>query len=125
MEKASMRGMSSREATRRALVRFRTAALLAAAVAGAALQAQPADRARALDEQIGRIFQAREYEVPRFGPARWLPDGTAYSTVERAADRAGGPDIVRYDAATGASTILVSGSRLVPPGRTAALDIDD
>src|SRR5712691_9859630 len=98
---------------------------VAVAVAGAAPQAQQTDRGRALDEQIGRIFQARDYEVPRFGPARWLPDGTAYSTVERAADRAGGWDLVRYDAGTGARTILVAGSRLIPPGRTAALEIDD
>src|SRR5437660_3675207 len=124
MEKASMRGMSSREATRRALVRFRTAALLAAAVAGAALQAQPADRARALDEQIGRIFQAREYEVPRFGPARWLPDGVSYSTIEPSTALAGSSDIVRYDAGSGARSVLVAGSRLTPPGK-GPLEIDD
>ncbi len=110
------------------MVKTRIIALLAAVAgvaAGVATQAQQTDRARALDEQIDRIFRTREYEVPRFGPARWLPDGTAYSTVERSADRADGRDIVRYDAGSGARTILVSGSRLVPPDRTAALDIGD
>ena len=39
---------------------------------------------------------------------------------------AGASDIVRYDAATGARSVLVAGSRLVPAGRDdAALDIDD
>jgi dipeptidyl-peptidase-4 len=107
------------------LVKIRIIAVLAAVLACVGIEAQQLDRARALDEQIGRIFQTREYEVPRFGPARWLPDGVAYSTVERSADRADARDIVRYDAVTGARTILIAGSRLVPPGRSAPLDIDD
>ena len=36
----------------------------------------------------------------RFGPARWLDDGT-YTTVEPSTSVRGGADIVRYDAATG------------------------
>ena len=37
----------------------------------------------------------------------------------------GASDIVRYDAATGARTVLVPGARLLPPGRTTALGISD
>jgi dipeptidyl-peptidase 4 len=99
--------------------------VLVVALAGAAAAAQQPDRVRALDEQIGRIFQTTEYEVPRFGPARWLPGGAAYSTVESGTDGTGRRDIVRYDAATGARTILVAGSRLLPPGSDATPDIDD
>src|SRR6185295_458357 len=97
----------------------------AVVLAGGAAHAQQSDRARALDEQIDRIFKARTYEAPRFGPARWLPGGTAYAIVERSADGAGGSEIVRYDAATGARTVLVAQSRLVPAGAQAPLDIDD
>jgi dipeptidyl-peptidase-4 len=105
--------------------RMRAVAVAVALVCAASPRAQQADRARALDEQIGRIFQAREYDPPRFGPARWLPDVSAYSTVERSPDRTDAWDIVRYDAGSGARSVLVAGSRLVPPGKTAALDIDD
>ena len=87
--------------------------------------AQQADRARVLDEQIGRIFQSSDYQVPRFGPARWLSDGTAYTTVEQSTAGAEAWDIVRYDAATGSRSVLVAGSRLVPPGAKAPLAIDD
>ncbi len=82
-----------------------------------ATNAQQSDRARALDEQIGRIFQANDYQVPRFGPARWLPDGTAYTVVEPSSNRADMSDIVRYDAATGARTVLIAGSALIASGQ--------
>lgn len=109
------------------LRQLRRAGVVAAAVAAlvAAVSAQSADRAAALDEQIGRIFQSADYQVPRFGPARWLADGVAYTTVERAPNGAEGWDIVRYEAATGARRVLVAASRLVPPGSTTPLAIDD
>jgi len=98
---------------------------LALALFAVAVSAQQADRARALDEQIGRIFDSNEYQPPRFGPARWLPDGTAYTIVERSTERPVASDIVRYDAATSARTVLLAGSVLIPEGRKEPLEIDD
>ena len=92
---------------------------------GGALSAQVDPRWTALEQQLDRIFNSTEYQLPRFGPARWLADGTAYSTVERAAGAAGGNDIVRYDAATGTRSILISASQLIPAGTQKALSIDD
>ncbi len=99
--------------------------LVAFALLTAAPSAQQTDRARVLDEQIGRIYQANGYRLPRFGPARWLPDGSAYTVVERVGEKATASDIVRYDAATGARTTLVAGAALVPAGKTEPLDIED
>jgi dipeptidyl-peptidase-4 len=105
--------------------------LAAVVLAGAVAYAQQADLASALDAQIDRIFAEKAYEPPRFGPARWLPDGTAYAIVERSpvrnADAAGGEgsEIARYDATTGVRTVLVERSRLVPRGAQTPLDIDD
>lgn len=91
----------------------------------------------ALNDQIRRIFATTEYAPPRFGPARWLADGSgvpaaaakagwsAYTTLERAPEGADVWDIVRYDAATGARSILVSGSKLTPAGSKSPLSIDD
>ena len=78
-------------------------------VTGLLLLAGPLVGGRALDRagletQIGRIFQENAYDPPAFGPARWLPDGSAYSTVEPSGG--GGSDIVRYDAATGERRVL-------------------
>src|SRR5215208_5164777 len=97
---------------------FRFALLLAIAAspggAGAELRAQQSAAAVTLSEQIDRIFKAHDYDPPRFGPARWLPDGTAYAIIERAPGDAKGSDIVKYDAATGSRSVLVAASQLVP-----------
>ena len=76
------------------------------------LAAQQADVDGTLRAQIDRIYTANAYAAPRFGPARWHPDGKAYTIVER---RDGGAEIAHYDAATGARSVLVQ----------TKLDIDD
>lgn len=74
--------------------------------------AQQADVATAFRAQIDRIYTQHAYDAPRFGPARWLPDGTAYAIVERGH---GGAEIARYDAASGARSVMA----------TTKLDVDD
>src|SRR3954466_14502316 len=88
------------------------AATLAIALATSP-RAQQADIAATLRAQIDRIYTENAYAAPRFGPARWLPDGNAYAIVERRDD--GGAEIARYDAASGARSVLA---------RT-QLDVDD
>jgi dipeptidyl-peptidase-4 len=100
------------------------ASAVVAVTLGAAVVAQQDERARSLEQQIDRIYQANEYALPRFGPARWLADGTAYTTVERSTGTEGS-DIVRYDAATGARSVLISSAQLTPAGATRALAIGD
>jgi dipeptidyl-peptidase-4 len=105
--------------------RVTVAALCIGLVATVASQDREIERARVLDDRIGRIFQSGEYQLPRFGPARWLEDGASYTIVERSPQTADGWDIVRYDAVSGARSVLIPAARLVPPGRSSALDIDD
>jgi dipeptidyl-peptidase-4 len=99
-------------------------ALVSVAVAVVAVSAQPSDRAKALDDQITQIFAANTYQVPRFGPARWLPDGSSYTTVEESAD-GNGRDIIRHDAASGARSVLISSKQLVAPGTSQPMSIDN
>jgi dipeptidyl-peptidase-4 len=98
---------------------------VAAVVLATVALAQSDERARALDEQIDRIYRATEYALPRFGPARWLADGTAYTTVEASAGTPEGWDIVRYDAATGARSVLIASAQLTPAGGKGPLAIGD
>jgi len=72
---------------------------------------------------LERLFGSPEFRPQVFGPARWVAGGV-YTTVEPA--RGGrGEDIVRYDAATGARTLLAPAARLVAPGDTTPLAIED
>jgi dipeptidyl-peptidase 4 len=84
--------------------RLYTIAALAIALVSSPGARQP-DVAAALRAQIDRIYAEHAYDAPRFGPARWLPDGTAYAIVERFDTVA---EIARYDAASGARSVLAS-----------------
>ena len=94
-------------------------AVLLASLAPA--RAQDDTRASELYARVDRIFNTRDFALPRFGPARWL-DATAYTTVEPSPGS--GWDIVRYDAASGARSVLVPAARLTPPAG-APLDVAD
>src|SRR6266481_8529116 len=78
-----------------------------------------------VNEMLRRIFASAEFAPQRFGPARWIENGTAYTTVEKSAAMPDAFDIVRYETATGNRSVFISARQLVPPAGTKALDIDD
>src|SRR5258708_35527490 len=86
----------------RSVRRLFVIAVLAVALV-ASVRAQQSDTRAPLQAQIDRIFTDHAYDAQRFGPARWLPDGSAYAIVERGG---GGTEIARYEAATGARSVL-------------------
>ena len=95
------------------------------------------DAAGCLD--LERIFTSKEFEVEDFGPARWLEDGSGYTTLEDSqAPEEGEPpascdkpederpnDIVRYEPETGVREIIVPSTRLIPEGESQPLKIED
>lgn len=69
-----------------------------------------------LDAQLRRIFSSPAFAAKRFGPARWIENGAAYSTVEAGS-------IIRYDTVSGKRSVLVDAKALTPPsGKPLALD---
>jgi dipeptidyl-peptidase-4 len=92
------------------------------AVSAVRLPAQTADSTLLT---VSRIYGSPDFRPESFGPARWLAGGTAYTTLEPSAETKGGQDIVRYDAESGARTVLVAAARLVPIGATVPLAIED
>lgn len=73
---------------------------------------------------LERIITADEFKTEGFGPARWLKDGSGYTTLEAAGDGRG-RDLVRYDPATGRRDVLVAASRLRPSGSDEPIPIED
>ena len=78
----------------------------------------------ALRDRLERIFDSEDFSSESFGPARWLDDGDAYTTVEPSETVEDAHDIVRYDTETGTRQVLVSASALLPPDAARPLEID-
>ncbi len=91
---------------------------------GGSVAAQQAATSDSTLLTVDRIYAGAEFRAGSFGPLAWLGDGSAYTTLERSADTKG-RDLVRYDAASGARTILVPAARLVPPGDSVPLEIEE
>ncbi|MEE9207366.1 MAG: S9 family peptidase [Gemmatimonadota bacterium] len=70
-----------------------------------------------------RLYTSDDFRADRFGPARWLGEGSAYTTVEDAEDD-NGQEIVRYDSETGERSVLVSAAQLTPDGADTPLEIE-
>ncbi len=97
----------------------------AAVLLALALAPPPAARAQGTAAlTLDRIFSG-ELTPARFGPARWMADGGAYTTLEPSPRVPGADELVRYDAAGGARSVLVPAERLVPPGGDRPLAVDD
>jgi dipeptidyl-peptidase-4 len=77
------------------------------------------------DALLHRMYESSDFEAKYPGPSRWLDSGEAYTTVEPSKDVSGAQDIVRYETATGKREVLVSASKLIPPGSQIPLKIED
>src|SRR5690349_3124009 len=71
---------------------------------------------------VERIFSG-EFRLSGVGPSRWLNDST-YTVVEPTA-RGAGNDLVQVDAASGAKTVLIPASKLIPAGAKEPLEVED
>jgi len=74
---------------------------------------------------LERIFSSNEFSQERFGPARWLKDGSGYTTLEDSKTLPKGKDIIKYDPNSSKREVLVAAERLVPKGKENPLKIED
>jgi dipeptidyl-peptidase-4 len=79
--------------------------------------AQPQSNALTLDAVLS--FRTKSLDAPQ-----WQADGSGYLMLEASGGGRESLDIVRYDAATGARSVLVSADKLVPQGQTTPLTIE-
>ena len=73
---------------------------------------------------VERIFNSRDFRSERFGPARWLADGSGYTTLETSTS-SHGREIVRYESSSGKRQVLVASELLVPKGEHEPLEMQD
>lgn len=81
--------------------------------------------ARQLDSSLLTLDTIFSYSAKSLGWHQWQADGSGYLMLEPSAAGKGGLDLVRYDAGSGAKTILVSAQNLTPPGAQSPLTIEE
>ena len=104
----------------RLTLRFRCFVLVAVATGTTPRTGHAQDPSRVTVE---RLFATQDFAAQSFGPTEWTPDGNGYTTLEPAAEGSGN-SLVRYDATTGARTVLVPAARLVPTGASTPIAIE-
>jgi len=127
--------LAEKRIVRNCLILFCASVILSVFGAGPVMSEDAVDPAILTLE---RIFTDEEFESESFGPARWLEDGSGYTTLEESEDQAknenedenddedgAAEDIVRYDPQTGEREIMVASARLIPEGESKPLEIDN
>jgi dipeptidyl-peptidase-4 len=94
-----------------------------AAVAAPQAKDSPSGIPAAAEARLRAAYERRELEARSFRAA-WLPDGSGYTLLENS-EGGEGRELVRYDAAGGQRTILLSRAQLVPAGAAKPLTIED
>ena len=74
---------------------------------------------------VDRIFGKEEFKTQDWGPARWLKDGSGYTTLEESTTVNEAKDIVRYEASSGRREVLVFATNLLARGEAKPLKIED
>jgi len=74
---------------------------------------------------LERIYKNNEFQLNRFGPARWLEDGSGYTTLEKSEEFSEVRDIIKYNPKSGKRSIIVNAGLLIPKGEKNPLLISD
>jgi dipeptidyl-peptidase 4 len=101
------------------VIRFVLASCIIALAAP--LQAQRSDSTLL---SVQRIYGTPEFRSQTFGPARWLEEGSSYTTLEDA-DSEGGQNLVRYDTERGGRQVLLAARQFIPQGDSVPLTVED
>ncbi len=101
-----------------AAIVFCVAAVMLSALPASAQSAQTA-------EYLRRAFKTSDFAGKFFGPARWLEDGKAYTTVEASSEFPKARDVVRYDTATGKRELLIAAKELIPADAKEPLELQN
>jgi dipeptidyl-peptidase-4 len=74
---------------------------------------------------LDRIFNSQDFTPERLGQVRWLDDRAAYVKLEADSTAPGGRSLIRYDAESGRREVWVPAGRLVPPGDSVPLSVEE
>jgi dipeptidyl-peptidase-4 len=73
---------------------------------------------------LDRIFNSEDFSSKSVGGLRWMKSGDAFSKIEPSPTVKGAQELVSYDAATNARTVLIPAEKLVPKGESKPLPLN-
>jgi dipeptidyl-peptidase-4 len=97
--------------------------VLGFALGASAASMLPAQQAPDSLVTLHRLFETDDFGGDGPGQLRWLPEGKGYTMLEAPGPGQPGRDLVRYDAASGARSVLVTAAQLTPAGADKPLRI--
>ena len=103
---------------------LRRIAVLVMPVALGAATGSLADERESAAKLLARTMFNPELRPKSFRGGEWFDSGDSYLALEPSAT-SGGTDIVRYQTASGARDVLISGSRLIPPNEKTPLPVEN
>lgn len=99
-----------------------TIAVLIVLLLAAQLLAQQSGQSDFGQLNLDNVFT---YRPKSLNAVRWQADGTGYLALEPSPLKKDALDIARYDATSGARTVFVSAAKLVPPGQSSPIVIEE
>src|SRR5215471_14031054 len=79
---------------------------------------------KAADTGLLTLDTVFTYRAKSLGPIQWQQDGKGYLKLEPSASKKDALDFVRYEAVSGAKSVLVPAEKLIPRDASQALAID-
>ena len=96
-----------------------------ATVPGTAAVEPDANVLAAVESRLRAIYERREFAARPLRPSAWLADSSGFLALEDAAAGASARELVQYDSASGARTVVLSLAQLEMAGAAKPLAIDD
>src|SRR5687767_6374922 len=91
----------------------------------ASTSAQQATPSPSPDASILTVDSILTYRTRLLGPIQWQENGNGYLALEPSANKKEFVDIVRYDALSGERTIKVPAEKLIAPGASSPLLVEE
>ena len=78
-----------------------------------------------VEARLRGVYERREFAARSVRPLAWLPDGSGVVTLEERASGSGERELMLHNTRDGRRSTLLSIERLLVPGRTQPLTIED
>lgn len=74
---------------------------------------------------IDRLYKKYEFMGEYFGKITWMPDGSAYTRLEKSGEYPRAYDLMKYELKSGDKSVYIEAKKLIPEGEEEPLVVED